>query len=946
MSAEHLFAWRRTFILFVISVLARAALGSGTVTNFTQSALQTALAGGGTVLFAGNGTITLTNTLIISSDTAIDSSSNAVIISGGNGVRLFQVASNVNFQLKGLTLADGRVIGTNGLDGHPATPGQDVGGAAILNLGGNLALNGCTLTNHYLQGGSGGSDFTTSTNGNGARGGNAIGAAICNLGGELNLTNCLIVGNAAIGGNGGSSTGILGSPPGEGGRAFGAALYCENAGSGLEQLTFASNSVSGGSPGQTASGFGNGGAAAAGALYASNSVILLEKSVLAQNSAVGGGPLMSPDSLSTGFGSGDGLGGALFISSGSSATVKLCSFETNSTMGGIGGTLFTCGAGRGGGVFNAGGLQVWNSTFSGGLSVGGSANLNPPGGSASAGQGGGICSIGSLSVNASTFDGNTAIGGSVSGTGADGSPSGAGEGGAVWSSSQLWMTNSTITANRGIGGGNSYVRSPGGPGNGGGIALTGGTASLVNITVAANRADGTNNIHGNNAGPALGGNVAVSNATVMVLNSIIADNGNGGDVWGSVTDGGYNICSDGTANFSAPGSLNQADPMLAALSNNGGPTATMALLAASPARDAIPSGFPPTDQRGVTRPQGTAADIGAFEADFISAAPAIVTQPQGTTVRAGTNYTLTVGASGTQPLFYQWLKNSNAIAGATSPTLALTDLQAADAGIYSAVVTNAFGSATSQGAVLVVDSKPRILTQAVSVLISPGATTNFNILADGPLLSYQWWHGGLTVPGATNSNLVISNALAGAQGNYLVVVSNFAGSVTSAVATLSFDASALSILVPPKNATAEAGYSASFNVLVSGIPPFAYQWEQNGTPLAGATNSSLTLQSVRTNDAGAYAVVVTNDYASLTSSAAQLTVTPGALPPQLALGRLANNLTITFSAEAGRTYRLLSSTNLAVWSAVDTNSVVLAGPVQFVQPITSSPRSFYRVITP
>jgi len=95
-------------------------------------------------------------------------------------------------------------------------------------------------------------------------------------------------------------------------------------------------------------------------------------------------------------------------------------------------------------------------------------------------------------------------------------------------------------------------------------------------------------------------------------------------------------------------------------------------------RDAIPSGFPPTDQRGVTRPQGTAADIGAFEADFISAAPAIVAQPQGTTVRAGTNYTLTVGASGTQPLFYQWLKYSNAIAGATSPTLALTNLQAAD----------------------------------------------------------------------------------------------------------------------------------------------------------------------------------------------------------------------------------------------------------------------------
>jgi len=63
--------------------------------------------------------------------------------------------------------------------------------------------------------------------------------------------------------------------------------------------------------------------------------------------------------------------------------------------------------------------------------------------------------------------------------------------------------------------------------------------------------------------------------------------------------------------------------MLSALSENGGPTPTMALLAGSPARDAIPSGFPPTDQRGVIRPQGPAADIGAVEADFISASAAI-----------------------------------------------------------------------------------------------------------------------------------------------------------------------------------------------------------------------------------------------------------------------------------------------------------------------------------
>lgn len=213
----------------------------------------------------------------------------------------------------------------------------------------------------------------------------------------------------------------------------------------------------------------------------------------------------------------------------------------------------------------------------------------------------------------------------------------AAEGGGLWSSGALICTNSTITACRvlpGYGG----IGTPGGAGSGGGLYLTNVTAVLVNLTLAANRADGDTRYRGS----AVGGNVAVSNATVTVLNSIIANSGNGADVWGPITDGGYNICSDGTANFSAPGSLNHADPLLAALSNNGGPTPTMALLVGSPARDAIISNFPPTDQRGVARPQGPAADIGAFEA-VVDSTPFLVP------ARVGQSLTLTFNAQAGRP---------------------------------------------------------------------------------------------------------------------------------------------------------------------------------------------------------------------------------------------------------------------------------------------------------
>ena len=88
-----------------------------TVISLTDSALRAALTGGGTVLFGASGTVTLTNTLFITSNTVLDGNGYSVNISGGNSVRLFYVATNVTFQIKDLTLANGQIVGTNGANG-------------------------------------------------------------------------------------------------------------------------------------------------------------------------------------------------------------------------------------------------------------------------------------------------------------------------------------------------------------------------------------------------------------------------------------------------------------------------------------------------------------------------------------------------------------------------------------------------------------------------------------------------------------------------------------------------------------------------------------------------------------------------------------------------------------------------------------------------------------
>ena len=89
------------------------------------------MAGGGTVTFACDGTITLASTITNVNDTMLDGSGHQVTISGNGAVRVFYVNTNVNFTVVNLTIADG----------------TSVGGSAILNLGGTVNLTGVALSN-------------------------------------------------------------------------------------------------------------------------------------------------------------------------------------------------------------------------------------------------------------------------------------------------------------------------------------------------------------------------------------------------------------------------------------------------------------------------------------------------------------------------------------------------------------------------------------------------------------------------------------------------------------------------------------------------------------------------------------------------------------------------------------------------------------------------------
>lgn len=122
--------------LLLITLPARAPAG-GVVNSCTEADLRAALAGGGLVTFACDGIIILTSTITISTNTVLDATGRDVTISGGNAVRVFDVASSVEVTVVALKVSDGR---------HAAE------GAGILNAG-TLMLRGCTFSNNVVIGG-------------------------------------------------------------------------------------------------------------------------------------------------------------------------------------------------------------------------------------------------------------------------------------------------------------------------------------------------------------------------------------------------------------------------------------------------------------------------------------------------------------------------------------------------------------------------------------------------------------------------------------------------------------------------------------------------------------------------------------------------------------------------------------------------------------------------
>jgi len=260
-------------------------------------------------------------------------------------------------------------------------------------------------------------------------------------------------------------------------------------------------------------------------------------------------------------------------------------------------------------------------------------------------------------------------------------------------------------------------------------------------------------------------------------------------------------------------------------------------------------------------------------------APTIVQQPIGTNVFAGQPFSLSVTATGTAPLTYQWTFENVNIVGGTNSMLVIPNAQAANEGIYRAIVQNAACSATSSVALVRVDpAAPSILSDPISLVVPAASNVVFSVAAVGSQpMSYQWFFNGTAIPAATSPQYSIADAQAWNAGNYQVVVTNAFGSSTSAVANLGVMPVVPYFVVQPAGAGLPAGTNWTLTAQARGSEPIAYNWQHDGVPMVGACQTSLTLTNLKLTDSGNYVLVAFNTSGSSTSLVASVTVT--AAPP-------------------------------------------------------------------
>ncbi|MBX3737538.1 MAG: immunoglobulin domain-containing protein [Candidatus Didemnitutus sp.] len=164
------------------------------------------------------------------------------------------------------------------------------------------------------------------------------------------------------------------------------------------------------------------------------------------------------------------------------------------------------------------------------------------------------------------------------------------------------------------------------------------------------------------------------------------------------------------------------------------------------------------------------------------------------------------------------------------------------------------------------DALPVITAQPQSAYAARGGAHTLSVTATSARpLSYQWRRAGTVIAGATAATLELTALTDAASGDYDVLVSNPAGTVTSAVATLTVTTPPTVVTAPAARVVVSPGAPLTLSATAtSANGPLSYQWRRNNCLLPGANSGTFSLGSFTSADAGAYTLEISDARGVLT----------------------------------------------------------------------------------
>jgi len=340
----------------------------------------------------------------------------------------------------------------------------------------------------------------------------------------------------------------------------------------------------------------------------------------------------------------------------------------------------------------------------------------------------------------------------------------------------------------------------------------------------------------------------------------------------------------------------------------------------------------------------------------------ITSQPASQTVNRGSTLTLSVNASGTAPISYQWRFGGTVILNATNSVYSLLNIQTTNAGNYDVVLANVVNTTTGSVAVVTVVIPAGILTQPVSRTVLPGSTVTFTAVAEGTgTLTYQWTRNGQNISGATSSVLTLSNVTTNDQAAYRVIVGNSLTSVTSDPAMLTVVSRQVKVGdVQTTNLTAGAVLNVSVMLTGNGAEnavSLSVAYDTNSLTLLSVSNyvtgATLNVTNVATNGQVGVLVTKTNGqpFAAGSNGLFELQFTVGTVTGQLAAPLILPGTPLPNLVSDATNGALVSefaggsvTFKTAVSPTVATSSGLLGETFTFVAPSGSSGASFIRVL--